>query len=102
MLLWSSRVNKAVFAVFFTLEVTEIILFIGNFLAGSGHVIGTDLIHVGGYTGVVTAAAAWYASAAGVINSMSDHPVLPVGTPFWGGPVGRLTSRPGRLGQTAP
>jgi len=83
MMLWSTRVNKAVFMVFFTLEITEIVLFIGNFLAGSGHTVGTDLIHVGGYVGVLTAAAAWYASAAGVINSMGGQRVLPVGTPFW-------------------
>src|SRR3954463_5756139 len=31
MLLWSTQVNMAVFGVFLTLEVTEIILFIGNF-----------------------------------------------------------------------
>ena len=31
MLLWSSMVNAAVFAVFLTLEATEIVLFIGNF-----------------------------------------------------------------------
>ena len=30
MLLWSSQVNSAVFAVFLTLEATEVILFIGN------------------------------------------------------------------------
>src|SRR3984957_18174023 len=35
MLLWSSMVNTAVFAVFLTLEATEIILFIGNFAANS-------------------------------------------------------------------
>src|SRR5947209_8655768 len=31
MLLWSTQVNMAVFAVFLTLEATEILLFIGNF-----------------------------------------------------------------------
>src|SRR5258708_36578672 len=31
MLLWSTQVNWAVFGGFFTLEVTEILLFIGNF-----------------------------------------------------------------------
>jgi hypothetical protein len=83
MLLWSTRLSKAVFAVFLPLEATLIIFFIGQFLAGSGHVFGTDLIHVSGYVGVATAAAAWYASAAGVINGMSPRPVLPVGTPLW-------------------
>jgi hypothetical protein len=31
----------------------------------------------------VTAAVAWYASAAGVVNGMSPTPVLPVGRPLW-------------------
>ena len=31
MLIWSMRVNKAVFGVFLTLEITEILLVIGNF-----------------------------------------------------------------------
>lgn len=83
MLLGSTRVNKAVFAVFFTLQVTEILVFIGYFLVGAGHTVGTDILHIGGYVGVLTAACAWYASAAGVLNSMSDHPVLKVGTPLW-------------------
>jgi succinate-acetate transporter protein len=73
MLLWSTQVSAAVFAVFLTLEVTEIVLAIGNFSSS------TNTIKVGGYIGVVTAAAAWYASAAGVINGMSVRPVLPVG-----------------------
>ena len=83
MLLFSMRTSKAVFAVFLTLEATLIIYFIGQFLLGSGHTFCTDLIHVSGYVGVATAAAAWYASAAGVINGMSPQPVLPVGTPLW-------------------
>jgi predicted outer membrane repeat protein len=76
MLLWSMRINAAVFTVFLTLELTEIILFIGNF-AGSG-----GLIKAGGYVGVLTALAAWYTSAAGVANGMSEQPVLPVGSPL--------------------
>jgi hypothetical protein len=89
MLLWSSRLNKAVFAVFLTLELTEIIYFIGQFVLGSGPgglATGTDLVHISGYVGVITAACAWYASAAGVVNSMSTRPVLPVGTALWTGP----------------
>jgi len=73
MLLWSTQVNAAVFAVFLTLEVTEVILFIGNFSNN------TNTIKVGGYIGVVTAAVAWYASAAGVINGMRERPLVPVG-----------------------
>jgi succinate-acetate transporter protein len=88
MLAWSSRVSVAVFAVFLTLEATEILLAIGFFHEAHG---GTAYItHVGGWVGIITAATAWYASAAGVINGMSlDRKVLPVGSPLWGGtPVG--------------
>jgi succinate-acetate transporter protein len=76
MLLWSTQVNMAVFGVFLTLELTEIILFIGNF-AGS-----TGTVKLGGYIGVLTALVAWYTSAAGVINGMRATPFLPVGKPF--------------------
>jgi len=73
MLLWSTQVNAAVFGVFLTLEITEILLFIGNFSSS------TQTIKVGGYVGVLTAAVAWYTSAAGVVNGMHERPVLPVG-----------------------
>jgi hypothetical protein len=76
MLLWSLFVNKAVFAVFFTLEITEILLVIGNFSSQ------THVIEAGGIAGVVTAAVAWYTSAAGVINGMHGRPVLYVGKPL--------------------
>jgi uncharacterized protein len=77
MLLWSTRVNGAVFGVFLTLEITEILLAVG-FLGGSA-----NIVKLGGYMGVVTAAVAWYTSAAVVVNSMSSHPVLPVGGQLW-------------------
>jgi succinate-acetate transporter protein len=76
MLLWSSAVTKAVFAVFLTLEATEIILFAGAF-AGN-----TNLIKAGGYVGVLTALVAWYTSSAGVFNGMRGRAVVPVGKPF--------------------
>lgn len=81
MLIFASRVNLAVFSVFLALEITFILLFIGNF---SKDAAGTGLVSLGGYTGLLTAAIAWYASAAGVVNGMSSHPVLPVGKPLWG------------------
>jgi succinate-acetate transporter protein len=90
MLFWSTRVNAAVFTVFLTLEITEIILAIGNFREAHGH--SAYVTHIGGWVGIVTAAAAWYASAAGVVNGMSPRPVLPVGRPFWGAPT---LARPG-------
>lgn len=76
MLICATQVNVAVFAVFLTLELTEIFLFIGGF-AGS-----TSLTKVGGYLGVLTALCAWYTSAAGVINGMKGAVIAPVGKPL--------------------
>jgi succinate-acetate transporter protein len=78
MLFWSARVSTAVFGVFLTLEITEILLAIGNFMEAHGHANST-WVHAGGWAGIVTAGVAWYASAAGVINGMSGRIVLPVG-----------------------
>ena len=89
MLLWSSFVSPAVFAVFLTLEATELILVIANFSNSTG------ITKVGGYVGVITAACAWYASAAGVINGMNPaRPVLPVGRPFFRPATVDLTAAP--------
>jgi succinate-acetate transporter protein len=77
MMLAALRVTVAVFGVFLTLEITEILLAYG-FLQNS-----SDVIKWGGYLGVVTAAVAWYTSFAGVANSLSSRPVLPVGGPIW-------------------
>lgn len=76
MLIWSTQVNTAVFGVFLTLELTEIILFIGNFSNSSG------TVKFGGYVGVLTAALAWYTSAAGVANGMGGRLTVPVGRPL--------------------
>jgi len=90
MLLWSTRVNGAVFAVFLTLEITEILLAIG-FLVGAHRGIalatGTDVgwIKAGGWAGVVTAATAWYASAGLVLRGMAGREILPLGKPLWAG-----------------
>jgi succinate-acetate transporter protein len=78
MLMWSTQVNVAVFAVFLTLELTEIVLFIGFLGANS------NVVKVGGIIGIVTAACAWYASAAGVANGMGGRLALPVGKPILG------------------
>jgi succinate-acetate transporter protein len=86
MMLWSMRVSTAVFFVFLTLEITEILLVIGFFNLSHG---GTEWwLHAGGWAGIVTAGVAWYTSAAGVVNGMSPTPVLPVGAP----PIGRVGS----------
>jgi len=82
MLIGSMRVNKAVFGVFLTLEITEILLVIGNFNAA--HTDGKHLwwLHAGGWAGIVTAAVAWYTSAAVVWNNQAGRTVLPVGKPM--------------------
>ena len=78
MLIGSTRVNVAVFMVFLTLEITEIMLVIGFFNVSHG---GTEWwLHAAGWAGVATAAAAWYASAAGVLNGQAGRVVLPVGS----------------------
>jgi succinate-acetate transporter protein len=89
MLLWSTRVNLAVFGVFLTLQVTEILLAIGFFVAAHRGVAPTGAevgwIRAGGWAGVVTAAVAWYASAALVLAAMNNgRAILPVGKALWG------------------
>jgi succinate-acetate transporter protein len=76
MMIFSTQVNVSVFLVFLTLEVTEILLFIGGFGAND------SVTKIGGYVGILTALVAWYASAAGIINDMRGKVVLPVGRPL--------------------
>jgi succinate-acetate transporter protein len=82
MLLWSLFVNRAVFAVFLTLEITFLLLAIGLFDTN------INLVKAGGIAGVVTAAVAWYASAAGVISGIASRKILPVGAPLNLNPAG--------------
>jgi uncharacterized protein len=78
MLIGSLRVSAAVFLVFLTLQITEVLLVIGFFNISHG---GTEWwLHAGGWAGIVTAAVAWYASAAGVLNGVNERVVLPVGS----------------------
>jgi succinate-acetate transporter protein len=81
MLILSAQVNIAVFGVFLTLEITEIILCIGNFTAGAA-LNPTTTIKIGGYVGLITALVAWYASAAGVSNGIAGKLRFPVGRPL--------------------
>jgi hypothetical protein len=69
----ASRVSLAVLLVFVLLTLTFFILSIGNFQNS------TDLIKLGGWTGLATALAAWYASFAGVTNFTFKRTVLPTG-----------------------
>jgi hypothetical protein len=90
MLIVSTQLSLAVFVVFLTLELTELFLAIGNlstkkvalppFALASEH---NTMIVIGGIIGVVTAAAAWYASAAGVMNGLKGKEVFPVGKPLF-------------------
>jgi succinate-acetate transporter protein len=68
------KTSTAILAVFITLSVTFIFLTIGAW--GGGH---ADMTKIGGWLGILTAALAWYASAAGVINETHGKVVLPVG-----------------------
>ncbi len=66
------RTSGAILLVFVLLAATFVLLAIGN--------DGGDktILHWGGYVGLATAAAAWYASFAAVINSTFARTVLPV------------------------
>jgi succinate-acetate transporter protein len=76
MLLLSAQVNMAVLGVFLTLEITEILLFIGFFNSND------TIIKAGGYVGIVTAVVAWYTSFAGVANGIGGKVKVPVGKPL--------------------
>jgi len=77
LLILSTQVNMAVFGVFITLEVTEIVLFIGGFANSSG------VVKIGGYLGVLTAIVAWYTSAALISRGMAGAKLkFPVGKPL--------------------
>jgi succinate-acetate transporter protein len=78
MLVLSTQVNMAVFLVFLTLGITEIVLSIGNFNAGAA-LLPTGTIKFGGYVGLVTAVVAWYASFALVSRGMAGKLKFPVG-----------------------
>ena len=68
----SLRTTAAVAVVFFLLAVTFFLLGIGNADESEG------LIEAGGFFGLATAAAAWYASFAAVTNSTFGRTVMPV------------------------
>jgi succinate-acetate transporter protein len=68
----SFRVSVAVNVVFLLLAITFFLLGIGN--AGDN----SDIVKLGGYVGIATAIAAWYASFATVTNATFNKIVLPV------------------------
>src|SRR3954471_4715300 len=72
MFIASLRTTAAIATVFALLAATFFLLGIGN--AGAH----TNVVKIGGYVGLATAAAAWYASFAGVTNATFKRTVLPV------------------------
>jgi succinate-acetate transporter protein len=68
------KTSTALIAVFIALDITFILLVIGNWGAGNA-----NMVKAGGWFGILTALLAWYASAAGVINDTHKKVVLPVG-----------------------
>lgn len=68
----SLRTTAAIAVVFFLLALTFIVLGIGNANESSG------VVEAGGWCGLATAGAAWYASFAAVTNSTFGRTVLPV------------------------
>jgi len=81
LLIVSTQINLAIFLVFLGLDITFLVLAIGNFNAGSA-VLSTGTVKVGGYLGLVTALLAFYASAAGVAAGMGGRLKFPVGKPL--------------------
>src|SRR5436305_5153206 len=69
----SLRTTGAVALVFLLLAITFILLAIGDM--GTGH---SSITHAGGFVGIATAIAAWYASFAAVMNATWARTVLPV------------------------
>jgi uncharacterized protein len=72
MFIASLRVSAAVALVFALLAPTFIALGIGNAADNS------TIVHIGGYLGIATAIAAWYASFASVTNKTFGRVILPV------------------------
>jgi hypothetical protein len=83
----SFRVSGAVVAVFVLLLATFILLTIGAFDSNTG------ITKAGGWVGVATAAAAWYASFAGVTNETFKRPLIPTLPLSDGRPAGRHGGR---------
>jgi succinate-acetate transporter protein len=72
MMVAALRVDTAVLAVFVLLTVTFLVLAWGEFAGSDG------IHHLGGYHGMRTALAAWYASFAGVTAFTRQRPIAPV------------------------
>ncbi|MGN6608350.1 MAG: acetate uptake transporter [Jatrophihabitans sp.] len=75
----ASRTSGAILAVFALLTLTFLALTIGWFAYSAKDFAANSSgwIHLGGWLGLVTAAAAWYASLAGVMNATAKRVVFP-------------------------
>jgi succinate-acetate transporter protein len=69
----ATRVNLAVLAVFVLLTITVLVLSLADFQTS------TNLTKLGGWIGIATALAAFYASFAGVVAFTFKRPVVPTG-----------------------
>jgi uncharacterized protein len=78
MFIASLRTTGAVALVFLLLAITFILLGIGNSALSGTSDVTNGTIKLGGYVGIVTALAAWYASFAAVINSTFGRVIAPV------------------------
>jgi uncharacterized protein len=70
----ASRVSGAVLAVFTLLTLTFVVLGIGDLTTTAG------ITKLGGWLGIATALAAWYASFAGVTTFAFKRPIVPTAT----------------------
>jgi succinate-acetate transporter protein len=72
----SFRTNGATAVVFILLTLTFVLLAIGNFQSQAA---GSGMTQIGGYVGIITAIAAWYACFAGVLAGVNGGKnILPV------------------------
>jgi uncharacterized protein len=78
MFIASLRTTGAVALVFLLLAITFLVLGIGNSSLAGGTAATNGTIKLGGYIGIATAIAAWYASFAGVVNSTFGRVMVPV------------------------
>jgi succinate-acetate transporter protein len=74
----SLRTTGAVALVFLLLAITFIVLGIGNSALSGGTASINGTIKLGGWLGIATAIAAWYAAIAAVLESTFARTVLPV------------------------
>ena len=78
MFIASLRTTGAVALVFLLLAITFLILGIGNSALAGTTSVTNGTIKLGGWVGIITAIAAWYASFAAVINSTFGRVMAPV------------------------